>query len=436
MKTLKELQEQLKKFLTEARNLCDLVDKENRDFTEDERTKVSGLLEEARTTKTEIHKIQNDEAMRKQILDLGADLDNGGTPGNGSQARKNAVIQSLGQRFTENDAWKAWLKASAPDGRIPDSMKGIHSPGVQVKNLGIFPRRKDVVTGVDDHSAGAFIVPEDTGIYEQLGYAPGTLRDLINVRTTTSDQVEFVRQTKQVTEATTVPEANVTDFTGATGQNSGQKPEGAMTFERVTENVKTIAVWIPATKRALSDAAQLRGLIDSELRADVADEFEDQLLNGDGIGENFTGLASTAGTLVQIFNTNAIITCRQAITTLLMVGRQIPTAFLFNPYDWESIDLLRDLTGNFLRGNPFGAGPNTLWGVPVVQSFHLPQGIAWLANWRKMVVWDREQATITVSDSHADFFIRNMVAILAEMRAAMGIIRPSAFVEIDVTSGS
>ena len=436
MKTLKELQEQLKTSLTEARDLCDLVDKENRDFTEEERTKVSDLLEAARNTKTEIHKLQNDEAMRKQILDLGADLNNGGTPGDGSRSRTGAMIQSLGQRFIEDAAWKAWLKDVAPSGLIPESRKGLSSPSVQVKSFGIFPCRKDLITGVADDSAGSFIIPEDTGIYEPIGRYPLVLRQLINVRTTGSDQVEFVRQVTQVRQAAPVAESNVTDYTGATGQVSGQKPEGAMMFERVTENVKTVAVWIPATKRALSDAAQLRGLIDQELRDDLADEFEDQLLNGDGVGENFTGLENTAGTLVQVWNTNAIITARQAITTLLITGRQIPTAFLFHPSDWEGIDLLRDTTGRFIRGDPFGAGPNTLWGVPVVQSFHLTEGSAWLANWRKMVVWDREQATISVSDSHADFFIRNMVAILAEMRAAMGIIRPSAFVEIDLTGGS
>jgi hypothetical protein len=45
-------------------------------------------------------------------------------------------------------------------------------------------------------------------------------------------------------------------------------------------------------------------------------------------------------------------------------------------------------------------------------------------------------ATITATDSHSDFFIRNIIAILAEMRAAFGIIRPSAFVEVDLYGGS
>ena len=115
MKTLKELQEQLKKFLTEARGLCDLVDKETRDFTEDERTKVAGLMEEARKTKTEIQKFQSDEAMRKQILDLGADLEAISASGEPDQARKG---KTLGQRFTEDQAWQAWMKQVAPGGII------------------------------------------------------------------------------------------------------------------------------------------------------------------------------------------------------------------------------------------------------------------------------------------------------------------------------
>jgi HK97 family phage major capsid protein len=187
---------------------------------------------------------------------------------------------------------------------------------------------------------------------------------------------------------------------------------------------------VGATKRALSDVGQLRGLIDQELRDDLVDELENQMFNGNGVGENFTGINNQAGTLVQAFNTNGIITARQAITTLLVIGRQMPTAFVFHPTDWEAIDLLRGTDGHFLRGDPFRSGPNTLWGVPVVQSFHITQGAGWLANWRKAVLWDRQQATISATDSHEDWFIRNMIAILAELRAAFGLIRPAGFVQV------
>ena len=48
-------------------------------------------------------------------------------------------------------------------------------------------------------------------------------------------------------------------------------------------------------KRALSDAAQIRGIIDQELRDDLAEELEDQILNGNGVGENFTGMLQHGG---------------------------------------------------------------------------------------------------------------------------------------------
>jgi HK97 family phage major capsid protein len=429
----KDLADGMKQALQEARDICDLVDREKRDFTADERSKVSELLNGAKQIKARIKEMQDDQSLRQQILDLGdgiAILDGNGRK-NGNPV-PGAQAQSLGERFTGSKAWQDWLKQFG--GRIPDSAKGLSSPPVDVKNFGLF--KKDLITGTSPTSAGAFVMPDQTGIYEPLGRYPLTLRDLISVRTTTSDTVEFVRQVTQVNQAAPVPEANVTDYTGYPGQVSGQKPEGSMTFERVSETVKTIAVWIPATKRALSDAAQIRGLIDQELREDLSEELEDQLLNGNGAGENFTGLTNVANTLVQAFVTDILTTTRKAITNLLLNGKQRPTAWLFHPQDWETIELLKDNDGRFLWGGPLGRGAPTLWGIPVAQSFFLTPGTAWLANWSKAVLWDREQANISVSDSHSDFFIRNMVAILAEMRAAFGVIRPSAFVEVDLEGGS
>jgi HK97 family phage major capsid protein len=301
-----------------------------------------------------------------------------------------------------------------------------------VKDFGLWGR-KDLITGLDSESAGAFVVSDQTGIYEPIGRYPTRLRDLIAIRQTDSDTVEFVRQTKQVSEAAPTAEANVKYPTGATGEIDGTKPQGSMTFERVSETVKTIAVYVGVTKRALADASQIRGIIDQELREDLADELEDELFNGDGIGENFTGLANQTGTLLEAFDTDILTTTRHAITSLLMTGRQVPTAWVFSPTDWETVELIQDGNLRYYHNGPLETGPMKLWGVPVVQSFHVTAGSAWLANWRKAVLWDRMQATITATDSHDDWFIRNMVAILAEMRAAFGLIRPSAFCEVELS---
>lgn len=432
------LTEQMREKWGEIVQIRDQVVEEERDFTDQEQGQVEKALDEVR----EIEKAREKELKEESMIDQIEQYDQFFSQKKAAPAsrftpkEKASRLLSLGSQFVESQEWKSYFETIANNGKIAESRKGISSPAIPIKGLMESLIRKTLLTGSSDTSAGAFVEVDYSRIYEPLGRYPLTLRDLISVRQTGSDTVEFVRQTAQVTQTEAVPEANVTDYTGATGEVSGEKPEAAMAFERVQAIVKTLAVWIPATKRALSDVPQLRGLIDDELISDLQEEFEDQLLNGDGIGENFTGLSETAGTLVQAFDTDIAVTARKAITNLLINGKQIPTAYLFNPQDWESYDLLQDDNGRYYWGGPMMQGQRTLWGVPVAQSFFQDQGSGWLANWRKMVVWDREEAMISASDSHEDFFIRNMVAILGEMRAAMGVIRPSAFVEMDLTSGS
>lgn len=428
--TAAELAIVVKSALQTARDIAKAAEDAGRDFTTEERAKVADLLEGAKAVKARVKDLKGDQEMRDAIATMGEGIDVAEEGKGGGKGK--AKRQSLGSLFTTDPAWQAWLKSIAPSGRIPESAKGLRSTPVNVKSFGVFGK-KDVITGLGPNSADVFVDTDRTGIYEPLGRFGLNLRDLVSVRQTDGDTVEFVRQLTQVNAAAPVPESNVTIFTGATGEVSGLKPEGSMTFERVTENVKTIAVWIPATKRALSDAAQLRGLIDQELREDLAEELENQMLNGNGVGENFTGLANTDNTLVQPFVDDILVTTRKAITNLLINGKQVPSAWLFNPQDWETIELTKDAEERYYWGGPINRGPATLWGVPVAQSFFQPQGGAWLGNWSKAVVWDREQADISVSDSHADFFIRNMVAILAELRAAFGVIRPTAFVEVDLS---
>ena len=45
-----------------------------------------------------------------------------------------------------------------------------------------------------------------------------------------------------------------------------------------------------------------------------------------------------------------------------------------------------------------------------------------------MLLWDREDANVEISREHADFFTRNLAAILCEERLAVTVRRPEAFV--------
>lgn len=415
MSTLKE---QLTTALKQARDVADRVDAESREFTADERQQIEGWLTEAKSLKTQIQQADGDASLRSAIVSLGEGVDLAtrapaaslAVPGRG---------KTIGEQFVDAPQFREWLARVAPNGHIPESAKGLVSPPVQFK---------DLLTGASDTSAGAMVVNDAPGLVVPLGRRPLTVRDIITNGRTTSDTVEYVRITTETNNAAPVAEAT------ATSGGSGVKPESALVFEKVTAPVKTIAHWIPATKRALSDAGQLRTIVDSFLRDGLEQELEDQIIGGSGAGENFTGLDNVTGVQSQAWDTDILTTTRKARTLVRTVGRATPTAFLLHPTDWQTIDLLQDNEARYFFGGPAQVGAPMLWGLPVIESEAVTQGEGYVGDFRKMVIWDREQATITISDSHSDFFIRNMVAILGELRAAFGVLQPSAFVEMDLTA--
>lgn len=434
---LKELQEAALAATTAARGLAEKADAENRSLSDDERHDYDGhmakgrdLLEQIKVAKADLEVLNAAKSLADEIGPLaGNDLD--------AQADKPSVrerAKSLGLQVCDSLEFKAMM-SPFKDGRIPAQTR-IQSDPINIKGL---------VTGASDTSGGAFVVAEQTGIYEGLGRREYRLRDMISVRRTASDTVEYVAQTSHTNAAAPVPEAtsSAAPTTGASSgaaltlnPGGGYKPEGSWAYERRTATVKTIAEWVPATKRALADVGQLEGLINDELRTDILEAEETQILSGNGTGENLTGILSTSGIQTQAFATDLFTSVRKGITKARTVGRVNPSAILMNPADLETVDLTREngATGAYFGAGPFSMGPRTLWGLPTIESEAQPQGFALVGDFSKAVLWDREETTVTMTDSHADFFIRNLVAILAEERVAFAVTRPTAFVNVDVVA--
>lgn len=409
--------EKFMKILGDAREIVEKALLEGRPMTEDERNKSMNMVNDAKQG-------LDDAALERKIAGLQAAVAKGE-----DETTQPEQKGSFGEQFANSGEFKSWMKQVAPNGHIPESAKGFSSPAFQV-NMPF--EKKAVITGLSNTSAGAFIQNDATGIYAPMGRKPLKLRDLISVRSTNSDLIEFVQQTAQVTQAAFVAEATsaaaptVDSTTHAVTLNTGggYKPEGAMAFAKVTTPVETVAVWIPVTKRALADSAQLRGIIDQELRDSLLDKIESNILFGEATPD-FVGVAETSGILSQSFSSSIMTTARKAITNLAENGLEPnPTAFVMSPGDWEAVELA------LFAAAPYLPYQQSMWRIPVVESQYVTSGTAYLGNWKQAVMWDRQQVTISVSDSHADFFIRNLVAILAEARAAFGVIKPKSFVEI------
>jgi HK97 family phage major capsid protein len=426
---IEELKEQLKHHLKQARDIAAKAEQDDRDFTDDERTQVTEHMAKATEAKSALEKAKATATMRQALADLGEGVEL--EEKSGERRTPSGLVvpdakASLGESFVKSGEYQA-LMASAPNGVFGKDHR------VQSRPVGY----KALVTGGSDTSGGAFVTNQMMGLQVgQLAFQrPLRLRDVVTNLTTTSDTIEYVRMTSQTNNAAPVAESTATADPGTMNAANGVKPESSLAWAKVTTPVRTIAHWIPITKRALSDAAQVRSIIDAFLRYGLEEELEDQMVSGDGTGENLEGLSNVSGVQAQAWDTNLLTTTRKARTKVRLVGRSTPNAYLFNPSDLEAIDLLQDNEARYYFGGPSGVGTaGTLWGLPVIETEAVPAGTGYVGDFRKAVLWDREQASITISDSHANFFIRNMVAILAEMRAAFGVIQPNAFVEIDLTA--
>lgn len=343
--------------------------------------------------------------------------------------------KTWGQMFTESEAFSGFVKRyGGRDGVIPDSVKGIQSGTYFAEGI----TSKSLVTGLSDTSAGAFVRNDIYApVTDLVGERELTIRDLLTTGSTESDTIEYVRITGKTNNAGMVPEATSSGqpavYNAPTGPEllaGGYKPESGLALEKVTTTVKTIAHWMPMTKRAASDAGQVRTLVDNFLRYGLVEKLEDQILTGPGTGETFQGILNSGVLTVGSAGTD-IDAVVDAIRTVRVTGRRRPSAIVFHPNDWYSTGFLlaKDSQGRYLVGDPRASLDqlNTLWGMRVVVSEAMTENTALVGDFRFGVLWEREGVSISVTDSHLDFFTRNLLAILAEMRAGFGVLDSQAF---------
>jgi HK97 family phage major capsid protein len=445
--------DEIKGFLGKARDIAEKADAENRDFTDTERAEVTDLMKKAAESKKKLDRSKADAATRQAMTDLGTSVGMFEDTKSEKRTASGLIVpngrKSIGEYFVESAGYKGLLD-SAPNGQFGEKMRVQSSPvGYKALLPGATPSTKDLVTsGGDGGSADAFVWPQFMpGLQVGLeGFErPLLLRSLVTGGQTTTDTIEYAKLVSITNNAAPVPEATTDGAIGSgtpavTEAQAGVKPQSGFTTVRETTNVRTIAHWIPVTKRALSDAAQVQTLIDAFLEYGLEEELENQMVAGDGTGENLLGLNHISGTQNQAAVTDPanrpagfgnLLALRRAKTKVRLVARSVANGYVVHPTDWQAVEELSDNYGRFYGDGPFGTGNMpTLWGLPVVESESVTPGYAWCADWRRAILWDRQQAALSVTDSHADFFVRNLVAILAELRAAFAVLHPTAFVRV------
>ncbi|HYK63810.1 MAG TPA: phage major capsid protein [Patescibacteria group bacterium] len=245
------------------------------------------------------------------------------------------------------------------------------------------------------------------------------VRDLLYARPTTQSIVDFVKVSQPMGIASPVPEAST-------------KPENAVQFTSVSERVRTIASWIPASKQILDDMTELMGYISTSLPYYVNLCEELQLLSGDATGENLHGLIPQATPWVGGLPAGSTrIDAIGSAVAQIQEAREIqPTFAVVNPKDMWAMRLLKDSLGRYILGAPSAVAPPKIFDLDVSVTTSIAPGSFLVGSGSPVAseIRDRMEMAVEISTEHSTFFVQNLVAIRAEKRLALVVKRPASYV--------
>ena len=247
---------------------------------------------------------------------------------------------------------------------------------------------------------------------------PLTVRDLFSAISISTNAVEWVREKL---------------FTNNAGPQNGEgtaKNESGITYEKKSSAVETIAHWIPASRQVLADVPQLAGLIDGRLRTGLKLKEDEALLFGDGTNGELLGLVPQSVAYVPTGIPAGATRIDHLRWAFLQSSKaKYPATFaVLSLDDWALIQMMKTTDGAYIFGTPTDGAAPRIWGKRVVESFGLDASDFLVGSSLAATIYDREQVTVRVAEQHADFFIKNMVAILCEERLAFTVERPAAMV--------
>lgn len=313
------------------------------------------------------------------------------------------VASEFVEAFKENSAFESLAAGNHGTAlvKVSSSVRAIVNDGKGTSNDGVMPSD-----------------PERSGIFGPVA-RPVTLLEILPSRPTERDSVEHVR-------------LNVDGDVDIQAIEGEEKAELDFSGELVKAPIVTIAGHATASKQVLGDHSALQAQIDFVVRNKLLAKLENRIINGAG-GSDIDGLMSLSVLMAPTIGATPADLIGEAVTRMQQGGYQ-PNAILLNPSDWFSISITKtDQEGSYLFGSPVAPVPLVLWRVPVILTPSIAIGAALVLDTQHITVLDREKPSVMLSNSHKDYFTRNLVAILGEIRAGLEVRDAHAIYRVDLT---
>ena len=333
-----------------------------------------------------------------------------GGKGDGRGERKE--MKSLGDMLAESKAYQDYAKAGAPGGislslqeLLPSDMLAM---GAAFSTMG----SKTLMATTAGYAPESLRLPN----YVEAATRPIQLLDIIPMFPTDQAAIKYMEETLRTHAAAEIAEG-------------GAYLESAFAFTERQGAIAKIGDSLPVTDEQLEDVAMMNGYINSRLTFGVRQRLDRQVLIGNGTAPNLRGIASVAGIQTQARGTDPVPDAFfKGMTNIRVTGRAIPTHHVMHPTDWQGVRLLRTADGVYIWGSPAEAGPERLWGLPVVQQDAGAAGTGYVGSFQPAWISLFERRGVDVQVGYVGTqFTEGKRTVRADMRANLTLFRPAAF---------
>lgn len=380
------------------------VEREGRETTDNERRVIEKASAEAQTARARLERARSEKAMKTEI-----DRVMGGGVRRVSSAGGGMLGGSLGAQFVNSEQFAKFRE------QWPNRPQRWSTGAIELHS-----ELLDSDAG-SPGSGGDLVVPDYQPGIQPLPQRRLVIADLLAPGTTTSNAIIYMQET-------------LFDNAADTVQEGALKPESTLRFEQQSDRVHKIAHWLPVTDEMLEDVNGLQSYIDGRLGLGVQLKEDYKLLHGAASPEELIGILNRVGLAAAVVSAgspqenNADAIARQIAA--IENDQSLPVdGIVMNPTDWLNIQLMKDENGQYYGSGPFSTPQRpTLWGRAVAVTPAMTEGSALVGAFKSSAQIFRKGALrVEASNSHDDYFIRNLTAIRAEERLALCVYRPAAF---------
>lgn len=408
-KSAKEyLDAEVNRFAEQARTVVRGAETENRPLTADERGKVEELIARTTELKSRIAEQDANDALLAAVEGANSVI-------TGRSTTETAPAANVGEAFVKSEAYQA-LKARGLKGRW--STGPIEFGGKADDGNG------HTIQSITDAGGALPLQPQVLPI---LGPVEQKLMvaDLFGQGTATQNSIVYLEET------TTVPGALVDPYDAAhlpgdpvETVEGAAKPNANINFTKRTTAVEKIAAFLPISDEMLEDEPQISSYITGRLPLFVRQAEEAYLL------ETLNATGSATPEDIEGDPTSMFDAIAAGIMEVLVFGGLDADAVLINPADFWQMAVKKAVggTGMYFSGGPYAGPAQNPWGVTAVVTSAVAKGAPVVGAFRSgATVFRKGGLSVEASNSHADYFARNLTALRAEERLALVTLRPKAF---------